>query len=144
MLFDAIFLTAFFLTWALLGSLVWLAWSVRRNAVGAIWAFPFGLLGGMGGGVLLPLLGLDDGLGVGLSMVGAPVGAVLLTGAAYRVWDDYGLGRRFANLAQPNFAPPDASPDAVRDSGLASDEDGPTIDSESVEADDDQPPPKES
>ena len=144
MLFDTIFLTAFVLTWALLGSLVWLSWSVRRNAVGAIWAFPFGLLGGIGGGMLLPLLGLDDGLGVGLSMVGAPVGAVLLTGAAYRVWDNYSLGRRFASLAQPSFAPRDADPNAVQDSGLASDEDGPTIDSESVEADDDQPPPKES
>jgi uncharacterized membrane protein YeaQ/YmgE (transglycosylase-associated protein family) len=135
-LFDAIFLTAFFLTWALLGGLVWLVWSIRRDAVGAIWAFPFGPIGGMGGGVLLPLVGVDDGLGLGLSMVMALIGAALLTGMAYRVWDDYDLGDRFANLAQPRFAPSDADP--------PSDEDRPAIDSESVEADQDQSYPEES
>jgi hypothetical protein len=151
-LFDAIFLTAFFLTWALLGGLVWLAWSIRRDAVGAIWAFPFGPLGGIGGGVLLPVIGVDDGLGLGLSMVAALIGAALLTGTAYRVWDDYDLGDRFAGLAQPRFVSRDASRDtscdarheASHDAGLASDEAGPAIDSESVEADDDQPPPEES
>ena len=144
MLFDAIFLTAFFLTWALLGGLVWLVWSIRRQAVGAIWAFPFGLIGGLGGGVLLPVLGLDDGLGLGLSMIGAVVGAGLLTGAAYRVWDDYDFGGRLTNLSQPPFAATDASHDTSHDTGPASDEGGPAIDSESVEADEDQPQHEES
>ncbi len=98
MLFDAIFLTLFFLTWTLEGGLVWLAWSIRRRAYGAIWALPFGLLGGAGGGVMVPVVGLDNGVGVGVSMIVAPLGGVLLTGIAYRVWDDYDLGARFAFL----------------------------------------------
>ena len=144
MLFDAIFLTAFFLTWALLGGLVWLAWSIRRDAVGAIWAFPFGLIGGMGGGVLVPVAGLDDGLGVGLSMIGALIGAALLTGAAYRVWDDYDFAGRLIQLAQPRFAVNDGSNDATQDASPASDEDAPAIDSESVQASDDEPQSEES
>jgi hypothetical protein len=144
MLFNTIFLTAFFLTWALLGSLIWLVWSIRRDTVGAIWAFPFGLLGGIGGGVILPLLDVNDGLGIGLSMVGALVGATLLTSAAYRVWDDYGLGARFAKLAQPAFAWQNTQLAAMQGSRPASDEDGATIDSKLVDADDYQPPAKES
>ena len=95
MLFDAIFLTLFFLAWVVLGGLPWLAWSVRRRAFGAIWALPFALLGGAGGGVLVPLLGLDDGIGVGVSMATAVAGGALLTWAAYAAWDTYDLARRF-------------------------------------------------
>ena len=94
-LFDAIFLTLFFLTWLLLGLLPWLAWSVRRRAFGAIWALPFALLGGAGGGVLVPLAGLQSGVGVGVSMITALAGGALLCAAAFRVWDLYGLGARF-------------------------------------------------
>ena len=96
MLFDAIFFTLFFLAWLLLGLLPWLAWSVRRRAFGAIWALPFALLGGAGGGVLVPLAGLQSGAGVGVSMITALAGGALLCAAAFRVWDLYGLGARFA------------------------------------------------
>ena len=101
MLFDAIFLTLFFLTWVLLGAIPWLAIGLRRRAHGALWALPFALLGGAGGGVLVPLIGLDDGWGVGLSMLGALLGGAALTAASLRVWDDHALGRRFARWATP-------------------------------------------
>jgi len=98
-LFDAIFLTLFFLTWALLGGVAWLAWSLRRTAVGAIWALPVALLGGAGGGAAVPLAGLDDGLGIGVSMLAALAAGVVATWAAFATWDGYDLGRRFARFA---------------------------------------------
>ncbi len=96
MLFDAIFLTLFFLTWALLGLLPWLTMGVRRRGRGAIWALPFAVLGGAAGGALTPLIGLDDAKGVGVSMVAAPLGGALLSRAAYHVWDRYDVGAWFA------------------------------------------------
>lgn len=107
-MFDVIFLTLFFLTWALLGGLVWLGGAVRRGAHGALWALPFGPLGGAAGGVLVPVLGLDNGVGVGVSMLGALAGAAVLTALAYRVWDDYDLAARFRRLAarDPFRVPP--------------------------------------
>jgi len=126
-LFDTIFLTVFFLTWAIEGGLVWLGWSIRRRAYGAIWALPFALLGGAAGGVLVPLLGLDNGVGVGVSMIMAPVGGALLTGAAYRVWDDFGLGERFAFLAVSRLEG-EPSTDAA-DMQRAGDDSSPSIDS---------------
>ena len=101
MLFDAIFLTLFFLTWCLLGLVPWLVQGIRRRGHGAIWAFPFALAGGAAGGVLVPLLGLDSGTGVGLSMLGAPAGGALLSGLAFQAWDRYSLGRRFSRLGVP-------------------------------------------
>ena len=109
-LFDAIFLTLFFLTWLLLAAIPWLLISLRRRAHGALWALPFALLGGAGGGVLVPLAGLDDGWGVGLSMLAAPLGGAALTWAALRVWDDHDLGRRFARWATPAAGEQSASP----------------------------------
>ena len=64
MLFDAIFLTLFLLTWAALGALAWITLSLRRRAVGAIFALPCALLGAIGGGAATPLLGLDNGTGI--------------------------------------------------------------------------------
>lgn len=99
MLFDAIFLTLFFLAWCVLGLLPWVALGLRRRAHGALWALPFALLGGAAGGVLVPLLGLDTGAGIGVSMATAPAGSALLSALAFRVWDRYDLGRRFARFA---------------------------------------------
>lgn len=119
MLFDALFLTLFFLTWLLLGSLPWLVISVRRRAYGAIWALPFALLGGAAGGVIVPAAGLDDGVGVGLSMLGAVLGGAALTWAAYRTWDAYDVGRYFRRWGVP----------ADELSSLASEQPGPPVDS---------------
>lgn len=109
MLFDAIFLTLFFLTWVILGGLTWLAISVRRRGVGAIWALPFALLGGAGGGVIVPTAGLDDGVGIGVSMMAALAGGGALTWAAYRAWDEYEIGRSFARWGLPDEPSPVAS-----------------------------------
>ena len=99
MLFDAIFLTLVFLAWGVLGLLPWVALGLRRRAHGALWALPFALLGGAAGGVLVPLLGLDTGAGIGVSMATAPAGSALLSALAFRVWDRYHLDRRFARFA---------------------------------------------
>ena len=112
MLFDIIFLTLFFLTWVLLGGVPWLIWSVRRRARGAIWALPFAALGGAGGGALVPLAGLDDGTGVGVSMILALIGGALLTWAAYAAWETFDLGLAFARFAI-RADPPSDAPDAA-------------------------------
>ena len=127
MLFDAIFLTLFFLTWLLLGATAWLVISIRRRAHGALWALPFALLGGAGGGVFVPLLGLDDGWGLAISMPAASLGGGLLAWAAFRVWDDRDLGARFARWATPGTAP---APRSSKASPLDSEQPGATLDSD--------------
>ncbi len=92
-LFNAIFLTLFLLTWGLEALLPWLVLGFRRRGEGALWALPFGLLGGAGGGALAPLLGLTDGSGIALSLITAPLGGMALAGAAFRAWDAYAIGR---------------------------------------------------
>ena len=100
MLFDALFLVLFFAAWCALGVLAWIPLSLRRGSVGALFALPFALAGGAGGGAAVPLLGLDTGVGVGASMAAALAGGVLLCAAAYRVWDGFDLGERFAGWAR--------------------------------------------
>ena len=100
MLFDAIFLTLFLLTWATLGALAWIALSLRRRAVGALFALPCALLGAIGGGAATPLLGLDDGTGIAVSMLTALAGGLLLCRLAYAVWDWFDLGRLFRPWAR--------------------------------------------
>ena len=100
MLFEAIFLALFLATWGVLGGLGWVWLSVRRRAVGAIFALPAALLGAMGGGAATPLLGLDDGLGIGVSMVTAAAGGLTLCRLAYAVWDLLELGQVFRPLAR--------------------------------------------
>ena len=127
MLFDAIFLTLFFLTWVLLGGLPWVLLSVRRRAYGALWALPFALLGGAGGGVIVPAAGLDNSLGVGISMLGAVAGGWALSWAAYRVWDEYAIGRYFARWGPPadTISPDAGPPDAGEQPGRPVDSDSP-------------------
>ena len=82
------------------------ALSVRRQAHGAIWAFPFALVGEPRAALLVPLLGLDNGLGVGVSMLTAPAGGALLSALAFFAWDRYTLGQRFARLGLQQPTPP--------------------------------------
>ena len=99
MTFDTIFLTLFFLTWVILGALPWIVWSARRRAHGALWALPFAWLGGATGGVIVPALGLDNDIGIGVSMFTALLGGLLFTLAAYWVWETSDLGTFFDRLA---------------------------------------------
>ena len=100
MLVDAIFIVLFLLTWSVLGTLAWIALSLRRRAVGALFALPIALVGAMGGGAATPLLGLDDGAGIGVSMVTALLGGALLCHLAFAAWDLLELGRLFHPLAR--------------------------------------------
>jgi 4-amino-4-deoxy-L-arabinose transferase-like glycosyltransferase len=133
-LFDAIFLTLFFATWLLLGSLPWVVISVRRRAYGALFALPFALLGGAAGGVIVPAAGLDNSLGVGISMLGAFLGGGVLTWTAYRAWDDYDIGRHFARWGRPSVSPRSSAPrrndlsDAGEQAGTPVDSQGPPPD----------------
>lgn len=100
MLFDALFLILFAAAWSLLAMLSWIAICLPRRARGALWAAPFAELGGVGGGVLVPLAGLDNELGVGVSMIAALAGSALCCWLSVRVWDSFGLGARFARFAR--------------------------------------------
>ena len=100
MLVDAIFIVLFLLTWSVLGTLAWIALSLRRRAVGALFALPIALVGAIGGGAATPLLGLDDGAGIGVSMITALLGGALLCQLAFAAWDLLELGRLFQPLAR--------------------------------------------
>ena len=91
MLVDAIVLILFIAAWIFLAMLSWIALSVPRRARGALWAAPFAALGGVGGGALVPLAGLDNELGIGSAIV---------CWLSFRVWDVCDLGARFAPLAR--------------------------------------------
>ena len=102
MLVDAIFIALFLCTWSVLGTLAWIALSLRRRAVGALFALPIALLGAIGGGAATPLLGLNDGAGIGVSMITALLGGALLCQLAFAAWDLLELGRLFLPLARRN------------------------------------------
>ncbi len=102
MLFTAIFLILFVAAWLFISMLSWIALSLPRRASGALWAAPFAGLGGIGGGALVPLVGLDNELGIGISMVAALVCATLSCWMAYQSWDAFNLGSRFERWARRN------------------------------------------
>ena len=103
MLVDAIFIVLFLLTWSVLGTLAWIALSLRRRAVGALFALPIALVGAMGGGAATPLLGLNDGAGIGVSMITALLGGALLGQLAFAAWDLLELGRLLQPLARRKY-----------------------------------------
>ena len=102
MLVTVIFLILFAAAWSLLAMLSWIAFSLPRRARGALWAAPFAWLGGIGGGALVPLAGLDDQLGIGVSMISALACSALACWLSFRVWDAYDLGARFTRWARRN------------------------------------------
>lgn len=102
MLFNVIFLILFVATWSVLAALSWIALSLPRRARGSLWAAPFAVLGGIGGGALVPLAGLDNQLGIGVSMISALSCSALTCWLAFLVWDAFDLGQRFARLARRN------------------------------------------
>lgn len=94
MLFSVIVLIILVGCWTLLSTLSWIALSLPRRAHGALWAAPCAELGGVGAATLVPLAGLDNELGLGLSMLAALIGSALLCWLAYRAWDHWRLDRR--------------------------------------------------
>lgn len=100
MLVDLIFLVLFAAAWLFLAMLSWIALSVRRRAVGALWAAPFAALGGIGGGAMVPLAGLDTQLGIAVSMLSAFCCAGLACLLSFRAWDAFALDKRFAKWSR--------------------------------------------
>jgi len=100
MLVDVIFLILFAAAWLLLSMLSWIAVSVPRRARGALWSAPFAALGGVGGGALVPITGLDNELGIGVSMISALVCSTALCWLSLQVWDTFEIGARFTRWAR--------------------------------------------
>ncbi len=96
MLFNVIFLILFVAAWSVVGMLVWIALSLRRRAVGALWAAPFAILGAVGAGALTGVIGVD----VGWSFLAAALGSGALCSLAFRTWDAWKLGDRFASWSR--------------------------------------------
>ena len=102
MLVNLIFLILFTAAWSFLAMLSWIALSLPRRARGALWAAPVAWLGGVGGGALVPLAGLDNQLGIGISMIAALVCSALACWLSFQVWDAFDLGARFTKWARRN------------------------------------------
>ena len=73
MLFEAIFITLYVLGWLALGFVPWLVLSVITRGNAGLRYLPLSMLTGVVGGLAVPLLIRDDGLGLILSFVAALV-----------------------------------------------------------------------
>lgn len=102
MLVNVIFLILFAGAWSFLALLSWIVLSLPRRARGALWAAPFACLAGIGGGALVPLAGLDNQLGIGVSMISALVCSGLSCWLSFQFWDAFGLAGRFAGWSRRN------------------------------------------
>ncbi len=69
MLFSAIFITLYVLGWLALGFVPWLLLSVITRGNAGLRYLPLSLFAGVVGGLLVPVLIRDDGLGLILSFV---------------------------------------------------------------------------
>jgi hypothetical protein len=72
-LFNAIFLTIFFAAWALCGFLPWFVLSVATRGNAGLRMLPLCVFAGIVAGPAVPLLGLDNGTGIWVSLVAALV-----------------------------------------------------------------------
>ena len=75
---DIIFLALLFIMWAVLGFLPWLALALIRRGRRVLIALPLAIVGGAGGGVLVPAAGARDETGLVLSLGTAIVGGLAL------------------------------------------------------------------
>ena len=79
MSFDTLALAILFFVWAVLGALPWLVIALRRRGRGVLALLPPAIVGGIGGGLVVPTLGGKDGLGLILSFLVAVAGGLALT-----------------------------------------------------------------
>lgn len=82
MLFALVFVTLYALGWLALGFAPWLALSVATRGHAGLRLLPACLAAGVIGGLVVPLLIRDDGLGIALSFAAAFVLPCLLLAAA--------------------------------------------------------------
>lgn len=78
MLFTLIFVTLYVLGWLALGFVPWLVLSVITRGRAGLRYLPLSMFTGVAGGLAVPLLIRDDGLGLTLSFVAALVLPTLL------------------------------------------------------------------
>lgn len=76
---EIIFLALLVGIWAILGLIPWLVLAVRRRGRGVLIALPLAVAGGIGGGVLVPAVGLRDVIALILSVGAALVGGLALS-----------------------------------------------------------------
>jgi hypothetical protein len=79
MSFDVLALSILGLLWAVLGALPWLVIALRRRGRGVLALLPLAAVGGIGGGVLPPALGLRDVPALLLSLLFAVGGGLALS-----------------------------------------------------------------
>jgi hypothetical protein len=78
MSFNALALAILFFVWAVLGALPWLVIALRRRGSAVLALLPPAVVGGIGGGLVVPTLGGKDGLGLILSSLVAVAGGLAL------------------------------------------------------------------
>ena len=84
MLFELIFISIFVVGWLILGFFPWLALSVATRGHAGLRTLPLSLFAGVIGGLAVPFLIRDDGLGLILSFVAAlAVPSLLLAAQRY-------------------------------------------------------------
>jgi hypothetical protein len=79
MSFDVLALSILGLLWAVLGALPWLAVALWRRGSAVLALLPLAAVGGIGGGVLPPALGLRDVPALLLSLLFAVAGGLALS-----------------------------------------------------------------
>ena len=79
MSFDTLALAILFFVWAVLGGFSWLAVALWRRGSAVLALLLPAVVGGIGGGVLPPALGLRDAPALLLSLLFAVVGGLALT-----------------------------------------------------------------
>lgn len=103
MLFDAIFISLFVAGWLVCGLVPWLILSVATRGHAGLLNLPLCLFTGVVAGLAVPVLGLDNTAGIGVSFGAALVAPAMLLAA-----------RRFAlgatGLPRPETAPPGRQP----------------------------------
>ena len=80
MLFELIFLSLFAVAWLTCGFVSWLALSVFTRGDAGLGNLPLSLFAALVGGLAVPILGLNSGLGIWLSMFAAAAVPSLLLG----------------------------------------------------------------
>jgi len=79
MSFDTLALAILFFVWAALGAVSWLAVALWRRGSAVLALLPLAAVGGIGGGLLPPALGLRDAPALLLSLLFAVGGGLALT-----------------------------------------------------------------
>ena len=79
MSFDTLALAILFFVWAVLGGFSWLAVALWRRGSAVLALLLPAVVGGIGGGLVVPTLGGKDGLCLILSLLAALVGGLALT-----------------------------------------------------------------